>query len=155
MMFKIHLHPDLRLIRDRASRGRPITFPIHISVGESVFPDAQWHDFPVVILGWWLEQVNALSQDPLTTAILRFMDGPYEIKISPKSADLWLLTGLVRESRTKAAFREVCSAAQVFNEVRRASTDLLQFLKAADFWDDECAKLELLVSADKSSEGGV
>ena len=41
------------------------------------FPEHQWSDFPVVVLQWWREAVQEESSD----IVLRFMDGPFEVKI--------------------------------------------------------------------------
>lgn len=43
-----------------------------------VFPEAGWTDFPVVILGWWLNEIEALVCGRTMEATCSFMDGPFE-----------------------------------------------------------------------------
>lgn len=46
------------------------------------FPEAGWTDFPVLILGWWLAQVEGLLRGASTEADCLFMDGPFEFRIN-------------------------------------------------------------------------
>jgi hypothetical protein len=45
------------------------------------FPEAGWTDFPVVILGWWLAQVESVLRRASVEANCSFMDGPFEFRI--------------------------------------------------------------------------
>jgi hypothetical protein len=54
------------------------------------FPETGWTDFPVVILGWWLAQVDALRRGASAEAECSFMDGPFEFRIN-KVGELRLL----------------------------------------------------------------
>lgn len=47
------------------------------SAGQA-FPSREWSDFPLVVLGWWM---NALHDDSVIKE-LRFMDGPHMIRLS-------------------------------------------------------------------------
>lgn len=51
---------------------------IHICVDETAFPEVGWYDFPVVILGWWLD---ALMQEGMQPLVLDFMDDDCYLKI--------------------------------------------------------------------------
>lgn len=48
----------------------------------SAFPQAGWTDFPVVILGWWLREIEALVRKASVEATCKFMDGPFEFVLS-------------------------------------------------------------------------
>jgi hypothetical protein len=68
------------------SRSGAITGPIwfeHAARDESraAFPEQNWVDFPVVILGWWLEELGAFARGEQSEATCRFMDGPFECRI--------------------------------------------------------------------------
>jgi hypothetical protein len=45
------------------------------------FPEARWTDFAVVILGWWLTEVEAMLRGASDEAHCSFMDGPFEFRI--------------------------------------------------------------------------
>ena len=49
--------------------------------GVHPFPDAGWYDFPIVVLSWWLELLLRLATGQAKTAELRFMDGPFRIRV--------------------------------------------------------------------------
>lgn len=52
-----------------------ITGPLVVRAGEVVFPAAEWHDFPVVVLSWWLEESRRLGAKGIGEFL--FMDGPF------------------------------------------------------------------------------
>lgn len=51
------------------------TFFIDIE-GEK-FPDSQWTDFSVIILNWWVKNVQENYHKQYANFTLQFMDGPY------------------------------------------------------------------------------
>jgi hypothetical protein len=53
------------------------------------FPGGGWTDFPVVILGWWLREIEGLLRASSLEAACSFMDGPFEF-ILKKSGELRL-----------------------------------------------------------------
>jgi len=55
---------------------------IHCELSRGVrFPATDWNDFVVVVLGWWIAQVLPLRCGFEGEAELRFMDGPFRIRI--------------------------------------------------------------------------
>jgi hypothetical protein len=70
--FQIHVSPGARLT------------DLHVTVGdgEAPFPSADWRDFPVVVLAWWLDDYRALRQQG-STVCSSFMNGPYAMRLSP------------------------------------------------------------------------
>ncbi|MBB4916123.1 hypothetical protein [Streptosporangium saharense] len=58
-----------------------IVGPIWVEGAEEPFPELEWMDFPVVVLGWWTEAVlSSESRGGAAGSIeLSFMDGPWEI----------------------------------------------------------------------------
>jgi hypothetical protein len=74
--FRLAVDPE-RL--HRSSSGG-ITGQLAIQVDGTWFPEQQWSDFPVVVLGWWLQAWQGLAAGE--AAVLRFMDGPYQVVLS-------------------------------------------------------------------------
>lgn len=63
-----------------------ITGPICFKIEDKYFPESNWNDFIVVILGWWINNfTNAIKYD-LGKFEFCFMDGPY------------LLTGVLKKN---------------------------------------------------------
>lgn len=46
------------------------------------FPDAGWTDFPVVILGLWLSEIEAVLRRASSEAKCTSIDGPFEFRIN-------------------------------------------------------------------------
>jgi len=80
---------EVALQLERFSQGRSgaITGPIWLQCGAIQFPCAAWSDFPVVILGWWLENVASLRRGEHEASCM-FMDGPYEFIVTNRPHDL-------------------------------------------------------------------
>jgi len=62
----------------RSQRGS-ITGVIAVRAGGIVFPEDRWSDFPVVVLGWWINECRRIRTGG--TARCQFMDGPYRFSI--------------------------------------------------------------------------
>jgi hypothetical protein len=50
------------------------------------FPEHEWTDFVVVILGWWVEGLSDLRRGA-EQVLFRFMDGPLAFRVSPKDSE--------------------------------------------------------------------
>jgi hypothetical protein len=64
-------------------------------------PEANWFDFPVPVLSWWLEALARVAAG--ADAALRFMDGPHVLTLAPSSAGLLLFRGEGFEEQAPAA----------------------------------------------------
>ena len=92
---KVELEADTSTL-EISSHGT-ITGIIAIRVGETLFPGANWSDFPVVILIWWLEPVSRILQGKSRVWECRFMDGPFLARLEQQSEDIWKLSGFHNE----------------------------------------------------------
>jgi hypothetical protein len=54
---------------------------IFFEINDFKFPDAQWDDFVVVILGWWIKSLYEAHQSGESQTKLSFMDGPLEVSV--------------------------------------------------------------------------
>jgi hypothetical protein len=54
---------------------------IFFRVQDRPFPADDWSDFPIVVLGWWLEAVTSLYSGR-DSCEFEFMDGPYSVVVS-------------------------------------------------------------------------
>jgi hypothetical protein len=68
---------------ENMSRGAmgSITGPVFLRFEGGAYPEEGWSDFPVVILGWWLEGITGLLNDGSKSFSGRFMDGPFEFTV--------------------------------------------------------------------------
>ena len=63
-------------------KGRNITGEIWLEVVGFEFPDSHWNDFPVIVLGWWLDALFELWSEKKSRGECLFMDGPYSFEVS-------------------------------------------------------------------------
>ena len=90
------------------------------------FPEADWTDFPVVILAWWLDAFAALESSDATEAECRFMDGPFEFHLMTDAPTLLRVRCLGRgitPGEVVADFRT--PAASVREALHRAANAVL------------------------------
>lgn len=67
---------------DSLHRGGNITGEIWLEVAGFEFPCARWSDFPVIILGWWLDALFELWSGKCGRGACLFMDGSYSFEVS-------------------------------------------------------------------------
>ncbi|HWM93395.1 MAG TPA: hypothetical protein VN493_21720 [Thermoanaerobaculia bacterium] len=65
-------------------KGGNITGEIWLEVAGFAFPERRWSDFPVIILGWWLDALFKLwsGKKKRIECLCLFMDGPYGFEVS-------------------------------------------------------------------------
>lgn len=78
---KIQLNFDEKLLVNRIKQDSPLLFGIAWENDGTYYPSSDWIDFGIVIIGWWFQVAAKLPQE-LTQSQLRFMDGPYSIKVT-------------------------------------------------------------------------
>lgn len=78
---KIHINFDEELLIKRIKQDSPILFEIAWENDGTYYPDKNWIDFGIVIIGWWFYVASEIPNE-LTESKLSFMDGPYSIKVS-------------------------------------------------------------------------
>lgn len=76
---KLHLE-DIR-IRDNAARGLSIDGCIYVSIHDTYFPSYQWFDMISVDFENWIPDLISFANGHTDFVILRFVDGPYQIKL--------------------------------------------------------------------------
>src|SRR5262247_2422017 len=83
MNFSIKLRPSAM------EKRRLVVGPIWLEISGQYFPDEGWEDFPVKILGWWLNEVKPLIINRAGSCKCLFMDGDYKFDISVLGKELW------------------------------------------------------------------
>lgn len=144
--FHIVLSTDEGMLRSQAAGGRSLILPVHIQVGSISFPDPNWDDFAVVILGWWAEQISTLKTKCINSAVFRFMDGPYEVRVVPDASEMCILIGIEDGLRASELFRASASLDEIMIEIVQKAEYLLQSLQKINLWDKDCDKLASLVT---------
>jgi hypothetical protein len=67
---------DLQTFSQSSPNGN-VTGVIFLELQEGEFPERGWSDFPVIILGWWTDELLQLAMPKRRQVHWRFMDGPF------------------------------------------------------------------------------
>ena len=144
--------PSFKIITDlqrediaRTSPFAPVSLRICTEIDGTAFPTRDWYDFGIVVLGWWGEEVNALEDDRLTAATLRFMEGPYELRVTALTRNRWSLFAQERGMTSTTALQSELDPKDVIDEVRRSIGELLGVCKLYSYWSDDCEALSLAI----------
>lgn len=128
---------------DRSTAGG-ITGPIWLRHGGCAeraadFPEANWVDFPVVILGWWLTELGMLARGGTKRAACRFMDGPVYFTAADAGPTLLRVRCLERRMNMDGDAVEaefVVVAAKLYASVRAAALAVLAECDRRGWSDD-------------------
>jgi hypothetical protein len=66
---------------------RVVTGVVFLDSGLVKFPEPDWNDYIVVILGWWLVALRNIVEGRMERVELRFMDGPFWVLIRKLADD--------------------------------------------------------------------
>jgi hypothetical protein len=147
-LFSIQVAPDTFIRRASGS----VIGHIWIYIGDWAFPGVAWDDFPVVILGWWIESWLLTSSEDHRTARCNFMDGPYWFEITPVEAERAIVQGF-RDSAagSKLLHKTGCKRSSVTGALLAASESVLQVCKELKWTSRDLDNLVRLHSNLRSS----
>lgn len=144
--------PSFKIITDlqyediaRASPVAPVSFRFYTEIDGAAFPEADWYDFGIVILGWWDNEVSALEDGKLAAATLRFMEGSFELRLDTRTRNRWSLSAQERGTRLITVLESELDQKDIVDEVRRSSRELLAFCKLHNYWTKDCETLSRAV----------
>lgn len=119
----IVLEFDSDWLEKYASKGELIPARIYLQYGDVCYPDDEWVDNPVVLLGWWLHSVDEILSKGDGQGIA-FMEGPFFINVTPKGDQVlleseddeisWMVPAV---DLAKEVMRAANQAAKVLSEV--------------------------------------
>jgi hypothetical protein len=124
---------DIQTFRQGSDQGN-VTGVIFLKLESGEFPEQGWSDFPVIILGWWIEAFLQLEVHTRREVQWRFMDGTYSAtltKVERRSSTVTFDYEEVRSSLLDAADRVVahCEQHKMFSRDLETLRDNLQRLK--------------------------
>ena len=128
-------------------KSRLVSGPIWLEVEKQNFPSQQWNDFPVVILGWWLEAIADLVSKKAGSAKCLFMDGPYYFEVDATLGEIWGITLITNQSSgIKRSSRQEVTPKIVISETLRASQMVADFCRHRDWRSSDLSTLETQIN---------
>lgn len=104
-----------------------VTGRLHVLANGHRFPDPFWNDFVVVVLGWWCEALLACVQEPSQEAELRFMDGPFHLRVRPTDREGHIAVELCAGRQRHAQSTFVLTHAALWAELLRVSGSVINY----------------------------
>jgi hypothetical protein len=127
------------------SSNHAVTVVIFWKVGNDSFPDEKWNDFVVVILSWWIEACLRLTHDS-EREILRFMDGPYQVRIELDGKDLRFFFEHRIHNKSIVITSGVKTLESFRSELRNISQQIITKCKALGFESQDIEKLQKMAT---------
>jgi hypothetical protein len=118
-----------------------ITGKIHVSNTKNAFPEPEWNDFVVVILGWWLDAAAQIFDGRKRDGLFQFMDGPFSIAVSSRPGPDLALT-LQAGPKRRIVETWTCEAQAVRLELVRSASAVLAECRVNGWKTDDTASLE-------------
>jgi hypothetical protein len=148
--------PDLRLQQgedpgNRGASGSGRALPKTTVPGPSDwrdldrgFPEARWNDFRVPILRGWAETVVNICHGEYDSAVVYFMDGPYEVRVAQRSEADWVLAFVDGRTSPPKVSGSVRLSAALF--VRSVATAVRNVLVACEALRHSSPDVDALVT---------
>jgi hypothetical protein len=116
--------------------------PIWIEMGDQSLPIDAWYDFPVIILGWWLNDIKPLITNQFKRCECRFMDGPYLFEVTAQKQEGWIVTFIRDDLDGKKYLLEGEVAPQtLISEVLSAANTVIDLCKQKGWESDDLVTL--------------
>ena len=125
------------------SRSGAITGILHLKLGTLSFPDSRWSDFPIVVLGWWLEALRSLRIG--RSVDLRFMDGPFLVRLTQQGRASCKAECYEDKETPRVIVEEPVALRQVLEGVARASSAVAEYSASVGWSGNDLERLETLL----------
>ena len=100
---------------------------IYIKINDFLFPQNNWTDFIVIILNWWLCNIEAIKRKRRKTGKFCFMDGPYVVKLKKSENDKIKLKFC---DHYKLVIEYEFSIDEIMKEILMKSSEIIEFVKS-------------------------
>jgi hypothetical protein len=120
-----------------------VTGPIWLEMDGQDFPIDAWYDFPVVILGWWLSNLNPLFANKAVRCKCPFMDGPYQFEVIARKQADWAVI-FIRDDLDgeKILLKGEVAPIVLISEVLSAADIVIALCKQKGWDSDDLVTLE-------------
>ncbi|QWF18436.1 hypothetical protein [Lysobacter capsici] len=126
--------------------SRNVTGTVFFEFGAFQFPERNWNDFVVVILGWWLDATTKLMSAGEGETELYFMDGPYSLRITIVGDSFIVRRGRDDVATEAESFELEVDALAFLQAIRDASKSVLSACASRAWATADIEALRLKVS---------
>lgn len=130
-----------------------ITGVIYFDFGDYQFPEIEWNDFIVVIVGWWIKAVQGLSKNIVDTDSLDFMDGPLQVRITRKDNIFCLVECINNGTRRAVEHSTIVPIDELFSNIVKAGNLVNNICKKNKWHSEDIGLLNKLVYSSQGRRG--
>jgi hypothetical protein len=120
-----------------------VTGIIYLCTGAEHFPDAQWSDFPVIVLGWWIAGLLKIVHGGAGAFESFFMAGPYAFVVEATGG---AGASITLRSREAAAHVLPIDVRALLVSAAAAGAEVAHACRAAGWLNDDLRRIEALVA---------
>jgi hypothetical protein len=110
------------------------------------FPETGWVDFPVVVLGWWVEAASRLRAGASDREVIDFMEGPYHVEVSSATSSAWRLATITGSRARQPVDFVYVDSTRLVDSVREGSSRLIGICRQRGWESADTARLERSVT---------
>ena len=125
---EVRIKPESFTTAYPSSITKNATGIIYFSSGDFAFPEDVWDDFPVIIVGWWLNALADYKQGFNDSVDLHFMDGDFLVRLSGKSNWETHIEMIQETSKgDKVHFSGTTDLITLYRSIDNAAASLIEF----------------------------
>lgn len=117
----LHLRPESLTCSGHGAIWGEVWFQF----GEQGFPETGWSDIAGAVISAWLEAAVALTGSSNGSATVRFLDGPYKVRVFAKSQNSWEAELMVTRSSAVAIRQRLEFPSEPFIRILMSCADNL------------------------------
>lgn len=122
------------------SKSGAITGEIFFEISNGFFPEENWSDFIVVILGWWINNLIDYYERNDESFELCFMDGPLSVEAKKKTEEIIELSFLrINDDKKQNFFKTECLEKTLRKRILSAARKILRKAEIEQ-WSTESIK---------------
>jgi hypothetical protein len=119
-----------------------ITGNIYIQIHSMFFPEAKWNDFVIIIINWWLDEINSIvaANNKPTKGIFHFMDGPFYFILN-REEHYTELVCVERKKQDMILYKTSTEFTEVYYSILNIGKRLYEICKKEGWNTDEVKEL--------------
>ena len=132
---------ELDLAKARVSKAGLVSAGLHLCLNNLLFPHAEWTDFTVVVLDWWVVAALRLLRGEQQAVEVRFMEGPFLVTIEARSERTWRLKLVEAGLRADVKAEATVEALPLIRSILSASDAVLALCRERRWWSSDAETL--------------
>lgn len=118
-----------------------VTGKISMHVSDHWFPEKEWDDFPIIIVGNWINEYIDFINNESEKCTFYFMDGPYEAILEKQTTET-LLVRCIRRGSSDPGIQTTTTFQTLKRSLIATATECLAKASSAKWSNPDVARLQ-------------